>query len=300
MTVSYIPPSLLNTERNCDFYLTGPYLAGLHNIQVSIDFNSFQDEQIFQPCLKAKHFFSHITVGIVLFLIPIANVFLFISLLDSQRSTRKSSPPLAPPPKEIVIIPTQPSKVQNKITFFQEVEYQAKKEKIAMHEKPLLGKKSNSMSILNLKQIETAIAGDFFRLFPNETRDSKLGNIRKKIGETAVFHPDHSDREFIKSLYLNTAGRLPQDRFNLARKNLNTLNDYLNKRFSHLKNGFYLQGNYKNDMQKNIDNIPYIHLIKILFISSPEEFLNTLDKYSFVELKEVKGEKIPLRIDTAS
>ncbi len=159
------------------------------------------------------------------------------------------------------------------------------------------GERSNPVTIAEFKEIETSFTKDFFNLFPNETCDSKFASLRKRQEEESlgvVFN----DSKYIESLFLNTEGFTPEVRFKKANENLAALHQFILDLYPHLKDNFYILANYKNDMQKKIEEIPYVKIIKILFRASLEEFLKELNNYKFVEIPAMEGEKVAVRIDT--
>lgn len=159
------------------------------------------------------------------------------------------------------------------------------------------GKRTNEVSIGEFHQIENRFTRRFFRLFPNETKVAEFAKLRKKYGSTDGLDPLYEDKKFIEPLFLNSPGYTPEVRFMDAEQNLNALYTYLENMFSHLNREFYLEGNYKNDMQRSKSEIPYIHIVEIMFTAPLEEFTAELEKINFVELSPLEGERIPIRVD---
>ena len=286
--------------------------------------------------LKAKHFIKHVLVG-TLMLVPILNFFVFISFESNDDNpihplpipqnnqindqTKKNVPDLeGNDSKEMgftetptlvrknsrVILDETPhmrqlkrrnSRVSERALIFEQNKLNHQQEKLDATLPVLDGERSNSVSINEFNKIETLFTQNFFRLFPNETCNSQFASLRK-IQENNSNVVLHDDSKYIESLYLNTEGFTPEARFINANENLVALEKFILNQYPHLKDNFYVLGNFKNDMQNTIDAIPYIHIIKILFRSSPEEFVKELNNYKYVQIKALEKEKTPIRIDT--
>lgn len=189
------------------------------------------------------------------------------------------------------------SKVSQKALAIEQNKLNQQQEMLDAVSPVLDGERSNPVSVAELKKIETSFTETFFRLFPNETCNSEFSYLRKREEDdsSGVLY---QDSKYIESLYLNTEGFTPEVRFKNANENLTALITHVEDQYKHLNGNFYLLGNFKNDMQNKIDAIPYIHIIKLLFRASPEEFLKELYNYKFVIIEALEGEKIPVRIDT--
>jgi hypothetical protein len=160
------------------------------------------------------------------------------------------------------------------------------------------GERSNPVTIAEFKEIEAAFTQEFFRLFPNETCDSQFASLRKRQEEESSLGIVLTDSKYIESFILYTEGSTPEARFKRPTENLAALNQFIRDQYPHLMDNFYILGNFKNDMQNKIDAIPYIHIIKTLFRASLDEFLKELNRYKFVSINAMEGEKTPIRIDT--
>lgn len=189
------------------------------------------------------------------------------------------------------------SRVSERALLFEQNKLNHQQEKLDAALPILNGERSNSVSIAQFKEIEDSFTKEFFRLFPNETCNSRFASLRKRQEEESI-GVVFTDSKYIESLYLNTEGFTPEVRFKNATENLAALNQFILNQYPDLQDNFYILGNYKNDMQNKIDAIPYIHIIKILFRSSSEDFIKELNNYKFVQVEALQGEKIPIRIDT--
>lgn len=313
----FIPPKVHSSLSSPCSYITGTFKSSWHNLSICTDFTRITSiasdalELYYEPSCskKAAHFFSHLVVGSLL-LLPIINFVFFTALTCYEKEEilpeiKKEALP-APIPislKEVGPSPApKPSPGRSRVLERAQAIQQAEKALIEekLHELyPVLdGKRANPVTIAQFQEIEENFTRQFFRLFPNETREPAFIGLRKKLEDSQdFFAPLYDDIEFIKSLYLNVSGRTPEERFKIAQVNLNTLYDFLNVQFSELHGEFYLEGNYKNDMQENIDNIPYVHIIKILFTCPVENFLNELEQCAWQLLSPINGERMAIRID---
>lgn len=299
MSVRFISEEIYSQLSEPCGYIGGTFKAAWYNFTVSTDFDrikgsktadkiaksTFSEPKI-EPSfdLKARHFFSHILVGIAL-LIPILNFFIFIGLTQASEDKIQAQLPPKQPPRKATRVRRMTAAIQNK-----------KEQKPAA---PLDGKRSNPVSIQTFKALEKKVTENFYRLFPNETCDPSLIALRKKTGSMDYFTPLQKDLQYIQALFLKVPGYTPEKRFSQAEPNLDVLFNFLDQRFPTLNKEFYLCANYKNDIQNLIDEIPYVNIIKSFFFYEPEQFLEELNHYTYTLLPEIKGERIPIQVSAS-
>lgn len=190
------------------------------------------------------------------------------------------------------------SKVMQKAYAIEESKLMGQQQRLDAELPVLDGERSNPVTIAEFKEIESSFTKEFFRLFPNETRNSQFASLRKNQ-EAESLGVVLDDSKYIESFILYTDGTTPEARFVRPTENLAALNQFIIDQYPTLKDKFYILGNFKNDMQNKIDAIPYISIIKNLFNAPLEAFLKELNQYKFVSIEAMEGEKTPIRIDTA-
>ena len=289
----------------------------------------FNQQDVLTFDLKARHFFSHVLVGTIL-LVPILNVFVFMGFessdadplmppeipslepkesqkdLEGNHSPDESTPLEIPKPQSRVVLEDSPhmhrlkrrnSKVSERALIFEKNKLNFQQQQIDASLPITDGARCNPVTIAEFREIEAAFTQEFFRLFPNETCDSQFASLRKRQEEESLGIV-LTDSKYIESFILYTEGSTPEARFKRPQENLAALNQFIQNQFPEIKDNFYILGNFKNDMQNKIDSIPYIHIIKILFKVPLEEFKSELNRYKFVPIQAMPGEKTPVRIDT--
>lgn len=265
-------------------FIVGTYKTSWYNFEASVEFETNQVAKgVFSkvkddvPCTQIlAHFFSHILVGASL-LIPILNFAVFAILFPDEESTITiPTPPLSTPTPTPTPIPTPKPAPE------------------ALQKPALDGKRNNPIP---LAPIERKVTEDFFRLFPNETCHAPFAGLRRLKGcEPEYYKPLSEDKEYIKQLFLNVPGYTPEVRFINATANLQNFSEFLHERFPKLNREFFLSANYRKDMQKGINEIPYINIIKTLFFYTPDQFLALINTYTYTQLPEISGERIAIQI----
>lgn len=216
-------------------------------------------------------------------------------LLFRRDSTSRSRVALEDSPAIHRLKERKNSRVSQRALVFEQNKFNHQQQQLDAALPILDGERSNPVSIAEFREIEASFTQEFFRLFPNETCDSQFAGLRKQQ-EAESLGVVLNDSKYIESFILYTEGSTPEVRFKRPTENLAALNQFILDQYPNLN--FYILGNFKNDMQNKIDAIPYIHIIKILFRASLEEFMQELRKYKFVAIDAMEGEKTPVRIDT--
>lgn len=277
----YISPKLTSKPHGIGFYMKGPYQAAYYNFKVSTAASKDNNVQkIASSTLKKKkettskkmgNFFKHIGVGTLLS-IPLLNIFLFIILAKKN----KTNSPMVKKPQTA---------------------YQVRREKElkAPDSKVLDGKRNRDFSFKESYQQTAKITQLFFHYFPEETKESQFIPLKKKKGEEDLA-PLYNDIKFVEDLTI-AEGINAEERFRKANANFPAFINFLDQKFPHLKGEFYLIANYKNEFKDKAKNIPYIEIIKALFLFENEEFISLMQSYDYVERTGPKDERTPIQIN---
>lgn len=299
--VRYIPQNLVSQPFGFCYCVKSPYKAAFYNFKVSLSSRDSDVQKIANPSFKkrndtvfqkTKHFFKHIGVGSLL-MIPLFNIFLLIGLLPKKNTKAKVKEPTIHSKLIEETIPIPFSPVKSARAAFQANREQELKDKL--DSLVLDGKRTGQFSFAESYAQTKEMTKTFFHYFPEETKAPQFISLKKKKGEEDLA-PLCDDIKFVEDLII-ALGVTAEQRLRYANANFPSFINFLNQKFPELKGEFYLCGNYKNEIKDKARNIPYLEIIKDLFLSENDKFISLMQSYHYEVRTGPKDERTPIQIN---